>query len=58
MEVERRLVDTLLSMANEQGEIILKMSRKDLASHLGMSRDFKSQTIRLSRPWIYPANWT
>ncbi|MFY9177458.1 MAG: Crp/Fnr family transcriptional regulator [Caldicoprobacterales bacterium] len=43
--VERRLVDTLLSMANEQGEIILKMSRKDLASHLGMSRETLSRKL-------------
>jgi len=43
--VERRLVDTLLSMANEQGEVILKMSRKDLASHLGMSRETLSRKL-------------
>ena len=37
--VERRLADTLLNMADDKGEIELKMSRKDLASHLGMSRE-------------------
>ena len=43
--VERRLADTLLNMADEKGEIVLKMSRKDLASHLGMSRETLSRKL-------------
>lgn len=43
--VERRLADTLLDMANSKGEINLKMSRKDLASHLGMSRETLSRKL-------------
>ena len=43
--VERRLADTLLSMADDKGEIELKMSRKDLASHLGMSRETLSRKL-------------
>lgn len=43
--VERRLADTLLDMAGENDEIDLKMSRKDLASHLGMSRETLSRKL-------------
>lgn len=43
--VERRLADTLLDMADNKGEIVLKMSRKDLASHLGMSRETLSRKL-------------
>ncbi|NLJ66809.1 MAG: Crp/Fnr family transcriptional regulator [Clostridiales bacterium] len=43
--VERRLADTLLSMADDKGKIELKMSRKDLASHLGMSRETLSRKL-------------
>lgn len=43
--VEQRLVDTLLELANSKGEIVLKMSRKDLASHLGMSRETLSRKL-------------
>ena len=43
--VERRLADTLLNMADDKGEIELKMSRKDLASHLGMSRETLSRKL-------------
>lgn len=43
--VERRLAETLLSMADDQREIILKMNRKDLASHLGMSRETLSRKL-------------
>ncbi len=43
--VGRRLADTLLNMDNGKGEVILKMSRKDLASHLGMSRETLSRKL-------------
>ncbi|WP_353096161.1 Crp/Fnr family transcriptional regulator [Tissierella praeacuta] len=43
--VERRLALTLISMANEKGEVNLKMSKKDFASHLGMSQETLSRKL-------------
>lgn len=43
--VERRLAEALLGMDKGKGEITLKMTRKDLASHLGMSRETLSRKL-------------
>lgn len=43
--VERRLALTLINMANEKGEVSLKMSKKDFASHLGMSQETLSRKL-------------
>ena len=40
--VEKRLAQVLLSMAKD-GEVNLKMSKKDLASHIGMSQETLSR---------------
>lgn len=43
--VERRIALTLINMANEKGEVSLKMSKKDFASHLGMSQETLSRKL-------------
>jgi len=43
--VEKRLVYTLISMANDKGEITLNMSKKDLSSHMGMSQETLSRKL-------------
>ncbi|MFA5576246.1 MAG: Crp/Fnr family transcriptional regulator [Tissierellaceae bacterium] len=43
--VERRLAQALLEMAGQGTEIVLKMSKKDLASHLGMSQETLSRKL-------------
>lgn len=43
--VERRLADTLLEMANTEGEVVLNISKKDLASHLSMSQETLSRKL-------------
>lgn len=43
--VEKRLADTLLSFADKNGEILLKMSKRDLASHIGMSQETLSRKL-------------
>ena len=41
--VEKRLADNLLAMANDKGEINLKMSKGDFASYMGMSQETLSR---------------
>lgn len=43
--VEKRLADTLLNFADHKGEIFLEMSKKDLASHIGMSQETLSRKL-------------
>ncbi len=43
--VERRVALTLINMANEKGEVSLKMSKRDFASHLGMSQETLSRKL-------------
>ncbi|NMB08549.1 MAG: Crp/Fnr family transcriptional regulator [Tissierellia bacterium] len=43
--VETRIAETLLNLADENGEIILKMSKGDLASHIGMSQETLSRKL-------------
>lgn len=43
--VEKRLASTLIRLANEKGEISLNMSKRDLASHIGMSQETLSRKL-------------
>lgn len=44
-DVETRIAETLLDLANENGEILLKISKGDLASHIGMSQETLSRKL-------------
>lgn len=44
-DVETRIVKTILDLENDQGEVILKMSKGDLASHIGMSQETLSRKL-------------
>lgn len=43
--VETRIIEILLDLANDEGEVVLKMSKKDLASHIGMSQETLSRKL-------------
>lgn len=43
--VEKRLANTLISMSNGNKEVVLKMSKKDLASYIGMSQETLSRKL-------------
>lgn len=42
---EKRLADTLIGLADDKGKVTLKMSKRDLASHLGMSQETLSRKL-------------
>lgn len=44
-DVETRIVKTILDLANDQGKVLLKMSKGDLASHIGMSQETLSRKL-------------
>ncbi|NLW22917.1 MAG: Crp/Fnr family transcriptional regulator [Tissierellia bacterium] len=44
-DVETRIIETLLNMADEKGVVTLKVSKKDLASHIGMSQETLSRKL-------------
>lgn len=44
-DVEQRVADILLQLANDQGEIYLSISKKDLAAHIGMSQETLSRRL-------------
>lgn len=44
-DVEKRIADSLLRMAKDTNEVILEMSKKDLASHIGMSQETLSRKL-------------
>ncbi|GFN35506.1 Crp/Fnr family transcriptional regulator [Tepidimicrobium xylanilyticum] len=44
-DVETRIVETLLELADDKGEVVLNMSKKDLASHMGMSQETLSRKL-------------
>mgnify|MGYP000851926547 CR=1 FL=1 len=43
--VEKRIAQALINMAEGKNEIVLKMSKRDLASHLGMSQETLSRKL-------------
>ena len=44
-DVEQRIAETLLSMVESSSEVILSMSKKDFASHIGMSQETLSRKL-------------
>lgn len=44
-DVETRIIKTILSLADSKGEVILKMSKRDLASQMGMSQETLSRKL-------------
>lgn len=44
-DVEQRIADTLLRMSGEKNEVTLAITKKDLASHMGMSQETLSRKL-------------
>jgi len=44
-DVEQRIADTMLRMSAGQEEIILSITKKDLAAHMGMSHETLSRKL-------------
>ncbi len=44
-DVEQRIADTMLRMSEGQEEIILSITKKDLAAHMGMSQETLSRKL-------------
>ena len=44
-DVETRIIKTILDLANDKGEVVLKMSKGNLASHIGMSQETLSRKL-------------
>jgi len=42
---EKRLADTLVNMSNGTGEVVLRMSKGELASYMGMSQETLSRKL-------------
>ena len=53
-DVETRIIRILLEMSDDKGEIALKMSKGNLASHIGMSQETLSRKLSYfqERGWI------
>jgi CRP/FNR family transcriptional regulator len=53
-DVETRIVKTILDLANDKGEVVLRMSKGNLASHIGMSQETLSRKLSYfqDRGWI------
>ena len=53
-DVEQRIADILLKMADDKDEIVLSMSRKDLAAHIAMSQETLSRKLSVfqEKGWI------
>lgn len=45
--VEKRLATALIEMADDKGKITLEMSKRDFASHLGMSQETLSRRLTM-----------
>lgn len=44
-DVETRIAKTILDLVNAKGEVVLKMSKGNLASHIGMSQETLSRKL-------------
>lgn len=44
-DVETRIAKTILDLANDKGEVALRMSKGNLASHIGMSQETLSRKL-------------
>lgn len=44
-DVETRIVETILDLADNKGEVVLNMSKGDLASYIGMSQETLSRKL-------------
>ncbi len=54
-DVETRIVKTILDLANDKGEVVLRMSKGNLASHIGMSQETLSRKLSYFK---YRGGWS